>query len=66
MNITTQDQGTDFDELLRHARECSHYFARLLDAEPQQQTWLRDHYRNVCDAEAITRWMAEFPASDEA
>ncbi len=65
MNITTQAQGTDFNELLQRARECSHYFARLLDAEPQQLTWLRDNYRMKCDAESIARWLAEYPTTDE-
>lgn len=66
MHITSQTQVTDFNTLLGHARECSHYFARLLDAEPQQQVWLLEHYRHECNAEAITRWMVEFPTPDEA
>jgi len=57
---------TDFDALLSHAGQCSHYLARLLAAEPELQSWLREHYLATCDAGLIQRCLDEFPADDEA
>jgi glutamate-ammonia-ligase adenylyltransferase len=54
-----------FDELVRHARHCSHYLDRLLDVEPELQAWLREHYQTPCDGNLIEKWLAQFPAADE-
>lgn len=55
----------DFDELIRHARHCSHYFARMLDAEPEWLEMLQAQYQLTTDATLIRRWLDELPAVDE-
>lgn len=65
MNISSPKQNNDFDSLLPHARHCSHYLARLLDAEPALLAWLRTHYMTRCDAVFIQYWLDTFPATTE-
>ncbi len=65
MNTSLQDPITDINELLRHARQCSHYLARLLDAEPELESWLRAHVHSACDAAQMQHWLDEFPAETE-
>ncbi|MFA7400720.1 MAG: bifunctional [glutamate--ammonia ligase]-adenylyl-L-tyrosine phosphorylase/[glutamate--ammonia-ligase] adenylyltransferase, partial [Sideroxydans sp.] len=60
-----QKPMSDFNQLLAHARGCSHYLARLLDAEPELQTWLQEHYRTPCDATFIQNCLDTFPAETE-
>ncbi|WP_407896699.1 bifunctional [glutamate--ammonia ligase]-adenylyl-L-tyrosine phosphorylase/[glutamate--ammonia-ligase] adenylyltransferase [Ferrigenium sp. UT5] len=57
---------TDFDALLARARQCSHYFARLLDAEPAWLDRLRSDYRQTVAPALIARWLDELPAGNEA
>ncbi|GAB4114938.1 MAG: bifunctional [glutamate--ammonia ligase]-adenylyl-L-tyrosine phosphorylase/[glutamate--ammonia-ligase] adenylyltransferase [Sideroxydans sp.] len=57
---------TDFDALLARARQCSHYFARLLDAEPAWLDRLRSDYRQTVAPALIAHWLDELPASNEA
>jgi len=59
-------QIDDFDALISHARHCSHYLSRLLDAEPDWLGVLRAQHRLPADALLIARWLKELPASDEA
>ncbi len=66
MKTSLQAPITDFDELLRHARQCSHYLARLLDAEPELQAWLRENRLSECNPELMQSWLDEYPAEDEA
>ncbi|MDD4911189.1 MAG: bifunctional [glutamate--ammonia ligase]-adenylyl-L-tyrosine phosphorylase/[glutamate--ammonia-ligase] adenylyltransferase [Sideroxydans sp.] len=56
----------DFDALLQHACTCSHYLARLLDAEPSLSPWLEHHHLQVCAAPLIESWLDEFTCEDEA
>ena len=35
MNTANPHSAADFDNLVQHARHCSHYLSRLLDAEPE-------------------------------
>jgi len=55
----------DFDALILHARHCSHYFARVLDAEPAWLDVLRAQHQLATDAALIERWLDELPAADE-
>ncbi|NCS75690.1 MAG: bifunctional [glutamate--ammonia ligase]-adenylyl-L-tyrosine phosphorylase/[glutamate--ammonia-ligase] adenylyltransferase, partial [Gallionella sp.] len=64
--MRTLPQIDDFDALIAHARHCSHYFSRLLDAEPDWLGVLRAQHRLPADAPMIARWLEELPASDEA
>ncbi|MDP2759386.1 MAG: bifunctional [glutamate--ammonia ligase]-adenylyl-L-tyrosine phosphorylase/[glutamate--ammonia-ligase] adenylyltransferase [Sideroxyarcus sp.] len=57
---------TDFDALILRARHCSHYFARLLDAEPAWLDELRAQHQLATDATLIGRWLDELPVADEA
>ncbi len=66
MNTATPRSSADFDELVRHARHCSHYLSLLLDAEPELLGWLREHYRTPCDDKVILNWSGALPANDEA
>lgn len=66
MKTSLQAPITDFDELLRHARQCSHYFARLLDAEPELQAWLRENHLSECNPGLMQNWLDEYSADDEA
>ncbi len=65
MKNSAQASGSNFNELLLHARQCSHYLARLLDAEPDMQFWLHGNYLAECTAERMQRWLDEYPADDE-
>ena len=56
---------TDFNTLILRARHCSHYFARLLDAEPAWLDELRVQHQLATDATLIERWLDELPAADE-
>jgi hypothetical protein len=66
MNTANPRLSADFDELVRHARHCSRYFARLLDAEPELLNWLQEYYRTPCDGKVMQMWSDALPASDEA
>ena len=63
MNIP--GQRTEFEPMLRHAMQCSHYFSRLLDAEPDWQDILRTDHATPVDAARITHWLDGQPAADE-
>ena len=65
MNTANPRHFTDFDELVRHARHCSHYLARLLDAEPELLSWLREHHLTPCDDKVMQDWSAALPADNE-
>ncbi|BCK88050.1 bifunctional glutamine synthetase adenylyltransferase/adenylyl-removing enzyme [Sideroxyarcus emersonii] len=65
MNTENPRPPADFDQLVLHARRCSHYLARLLDAEPQLLDWLRGQYLTPCDADVMQGWSAALPAADE-
>ena len=58
-------QINDFDALILHARHCSRYFARVLDAEPAWLDVLRAQHQLATDAALIERWLDELPAADE-
>ncbi len=59
-------QIADFDTLVAHARRCSHYFTRLLDAEPAWLERLHAQHQLATDAALIECWLDELPAADEA
>jgi glutamate-ammonia-ligase adenylyltransferase len=63
--MTHQTPISDFTRLIAHARGCSHYLARLLDSEPELQTWLHEHHQTPCDAAFIQRCLDTFPADTE-
>ena len=65
MNTANPRAPADFDELVQHARQCSRYLARLLDAEPELLTWLREHYLTPCSNEVMQTWADALPADDE-
>lgn len=65
MNIAPARFPADFDELVRHARHCSRYIGRLLDAEPELLGWLHEHYRTPCDDEIMKSWADALPADNE-
>jgi len=65
MNTATPRAADDFDELVRHARRCSRYLSRLLDAEPELLNWLREHYLTPCDNKVIQGWSDALPADDD-
>ncbi len=65
MNTANASLSADFDELVRHARHCSRYLARLLDAEPELVGWLREHHRTPCNDKAIKIWADALPADTE-
>ncbi len=64
MRPTLQIAG--FDALLAHARSCSHYFARLLDAESDWLERLRADHRQAADRALLEGWLNELPAAGEA
>ncbi len=64
--MAQQKSFSDFNQLLAHARECSHYLDRLLDAEPALQAWLNEHYPFACDDAVIEKCLDSFPAETEA
>ncbi len=66
MNTENPHPPADFDQLVQHARRCSHYLARLLDAEPQLLDWLREQYLLPCDEALMQSWSSALPAADEA
>jgi len=55
----------DFDALILHARHCSRYFARLLDAEPAWLDVLRAQHQLATDAALVECWLDELPVADE-
>ena len=59
------EPSNDFEQLVRHAAQCSRYFSRLLEAEPAWLETLRAGHRSPADAELIRRWLDELPAGDE-
>ncbi|ADE12324.1 bifunctional [glutamate--ammonia ligase]-adenylyl-L-tyrosine phosphorylase/[glutamate--ammonia-ligase] adenylyltransferase [Sideroxydans lithotrophicus] len=65
MNTENPRPATDFDGLVRHARYCSRYLARLLDAEPELLGWLRAHLLTPCSAGVVHSWSDELPADNE-
>ncbi len=65
MNTANPRSSADFDELVRHARHCSRYLDRLLDAEPELHDWLRGHYLTPCDDHVMKAWANAFPADSE-
>ena len=65
MNTENPHLAADFNDLIRHARHCSRYIARLLDAEPELLSWAREHYSTPCDSKVINRWSDELPADNE-
>jgi glutamate-ammonia-ligase adenylyltransferase len=65
MNTATTRSSGDFDRLLRHARQCSHYLDRLLEAEPELLVWLRTHLHVPCDRKVLQDWSDAIPAADE-
>ncbi len=60
------EPSNDFDQLAKHAAQCSRYFSRLLEAEPVWLEILRGDHRSAADADLIRRWLDELPAADEA
>ncbi|MBU0688670.1 MAG: bifunctional [glutamate--ammonia ligase]-adenylyl-L-tyrosine phosphorylase/[glutamate--ammonia-ligase] adenylyltransferase [Gammaproteobacteria bacterium] len=58
--------SNDFDQLVQHAAQCSRYFSRLVEAEPDWLDTLRRDHRLPADADLIRRWLDELPADDEA
>ncbi|MBI5005685.1 MAG: bifunctional [glutamate--ammonia ligase]-adenylyl-L-tyrosine phosphorylase/[glutamate--ammonia-ligase] adenylyltransferase [Nitrosomonadales bacterium] len=65
MNTAATPVPASFDELVRHARHCSHYLGRLLDAEPELQAWLQQHHQTPCDARVMELWSDALPADSE-
>jgi glutamate-ammonia-ligase adenylyltransferase len=65
MNTAKPRLSADFDEQVRHARQCSHYLARLLDAEPELLNWLREHCHTPCDYKVMNVWSDALPADNE-
>lgn len=65
MNTENPCPPADFDQLVQHARHCSHYLARLLDAEPQLLDWLRGQYLLPGDEALMQCWSDALPAADE-
>ena len=65
MNTANPRSSGDFDELLRHARQCSRYLDRLLDAEPELLVWLRTQFHVPCDRRVLQGWSDDIPAADE-
>lgn len=65
MNTASARTPADFDRLVQHARRCSRYLDRLLDAEPDLLEWLSEYLALPCDAALINRWLEAFPCSGE-
>jgi glutamate-ammonia-ligase adenylyltransferase len=65
MNNPQRSAVPDLDQLLDHARRCSHYMSRLLEAEPELETWLRANLLTTCDEGLMQRWLDESPADSE-
>ncbi len=66
MNTASSSSSADFDALVRHARQCSRYLSRLLDAEPALLPWLRENHLTPCSLQVIQAWSDALPATDEA
>jgi glutamate-ammonia-ligase adenylyltransferase len=64
--MNNPEPSNDFEQLVRHASQCSHYFSRLLEAEPGWLETLRSDHRSPADADLIRLWLDELPAGDEA
>ena len=65
MNNANPPLPADFDERVKHARDCSRYLARLLDAEPELLDWLQQHHHTPCNDKVIQHWFDTLPADDE-
>ncbi|MBU1775192.1 MAG: bifunctional [glutamate--ammonia ligase]-adenylyl-L-tyrosine phosphorylase/[glutamate--ammonia-ligase] adenylyltransferase [Gammaproteobacteria bacterium] len=65
MNTAPPPSPADFDRLVLHARRCSRYLDRLLDAEPDLQDWLREYLAKPCDDTMIRHWLEALPCEDE-
>ncbi len=65
MNNSPQAASPNLDQLLDHARHCSHYLSRVLEAEPELKPWLRANLMTACDAVQMQRWLDESPAHSE-
>ncbi len=66
MNTANARFPADFESLVRHARHCSRYLARLLDAEPELLDWLYAQHRIPCNDKVMRTWSDALPADDEA
>lgn len=66
MNTENPRSTADFDQLVEHARHCSHYLARLLNAEPELLAWLRENHLIPCETKVMQTWSDALPAEDEA
>ncbi len=55
----------DFEQLVRHAAQCSRYFSRLLEAEPHWLETLRTDHQQPADAARILNWLEQLPCDDE-
>ncbi|MCX7628221.1 MAG: bifunctional [glutamate--ammonia ligase]-adenylyl-L-tyrosine phosphorylase/[glutamate--ammonia-ligase] adenylyltransferase [Methylophilaceae bacterium] len=55
-----------YDLMLRHARACSPYAARLLDADPALAEMLRQQLEHPWDAQQMRALLATFSVTDEA
>ena len=65
MNTENPRFSADFDHLVRHARRCSRYLSRLLDAEPELLSWLHENHLTPCDGEVMRVWSDALPAETE-
>lgn len=65
MNTENPSSLNDFDRLVRHARHCSHYLARLLDAEPELLNWLYENHLTPCNDKVMQIWSDALPAEDD-
>src|SRR5487761_2414333 len=65
MNTKNPRFSADFDHLVRHARHCSRYLSRLLDAEPELLSWLHENHLTPCDGEVMRVWSDALPAETE-
>ncbi len=65
MNNANPRFPAEFDELVKRARHCSRFLARLLDAEPELLDWLHQHFRTPCSDKIIRFWFDELAAIDE-
>ncbi len=66
MNIENPRSPANFDQLVRHARYCSRYLARLLDAQPELPDWLHENIGTPGDGRILHAWSDALPADDEA
>ncbi len=65
MNTASTLPARDFDSLVQHARHCSRYVHRLLEADAGLLTWLHEHYAQPCTAAEMGEWLAAMPVSAE-